>query len=251
MSSEASQRAHYDELVRRERPTRWGMSCGFRDRYDPALLERRPALRRALGSLFARALPTEVETVLDLGCGTAYYWPLLGPRCRRLLGLELSPEMAGCGQRHRRASPLGEVLVGEVGRLPVASASVEVVLAVDVLHHLSDLPLALEEVCRVLAPGGRLVAIEPNVCNPMVTLAHLVPPEERGALYPNHPVALRRALRRAFAEVRVAPVTYVSGIESAAALRLVERLVPLFERPPLSLLSLRRLYVAASPRGER
>ena len=246
MSGVDFQRRHYDDLVRHERPTRWGLSCGWRDRFDPALLERRPALRRAIEKLLDRVVPAGAGTVLDLACGTAYYWPLLAPRCRRLVGVDLSPAMAAAGRRRHVAEGgfSGLVACAEAGRLPLATGSVDVALAVDALHHVARLRETLAEVRRVLAPGGAFVAVEPNVLNPVVLAAHLVPPEERGALRTGHPWAVTAALRETFEEVSVEPVTYVSGVESARALRLVELLEPLFARPPLSWVALRRVYRA-------
>ena len=61
---ELFQRQHYDDIVRSRRPTRWGLSCGYRDRYDPALLDRRPALRRAWARLLDRLLPRYVESTV-------------------------------------------------------------------------------------------------------------------------------------------------------------------------------------------
>lgn len=241
-----SQRAHYDRLVKTRRPTRYLLSCGFDDRYDPALLDERPALRNALTSLFDRVLPPTIGTMLDLACGTAYYWPLLAPRCERLLGAELSPAMAAVGRAHLHDEQERPALMvsSEAGHLPFSASSIDVVLAIDALHHVDELPRVVDEIERLLRPGGLLVAIEPNVFNPVVFAAHMIPSEERGALWPNHPWAVMRALRRAFDDVTVTPVTYVSGIQSPRALHLVERLEPLFHRRPLSAVSLRRVYSA-------
>jgi len=244
------QRQHYDDIVRSRRPTRWGLSCGYHDRYDPALLDRRPALRRAWERLLDRLLPEPTGTLLDVGCGTAYYWPLLATRCERLVGLDLSPVMAAEGRRHRQMSADGDPghpLCADGASIPLSEGAFDAVLAVDVLHHASHLGGLLAEISRVLAPGGRLAAVEPNVVNPVVFVAHLVPPEERGALWPNHPGAIRRALEERFVDLETAAVTYVSGIDCEPALRLVEAADPLLCRPPLSHLALRRTYVARRP----
>lgn len=241
-----SQREHYDSLAKTRRPTRYLLSCGFDDRFDPALLEERPALERALTSLFDRVLPRSIGTMLDLACGTAYYWPLLAARCDRLLGAELSPAMAAAGRAYlvNEQERPGQVVSAEAGRLPFSSGSIDVVLAVDALHHVDELSKVVAEVERLLRPGGLLVAIEPNVFNPVVFAAHLVPSEERGALWPNHPWAVKSALSQTFGEVSVTPVTYVSGLKNQRALRLVELLEPLFHRRPLTSVALRRVYSA-------
>jgi SAM-dependent methyltransferase len=237
------QRRHYDELVRTRRATRYGLSCGWAARYDPTLLERRPLLRLAWARLLDRIFGDgRVGSLLDLGCGTTYYWSLLGDRCERIVGVDISPSMLGEGR-----GELGERLAAEVGELPFDDEVFDAVLAVDALHHASRLDRALGEARRVLRRGGLFAAVEPNVWNPVVFLAHLMPPEERGALWPNHPLALRRALEGRFESVRVEPVTYVSGIDWEAGLRLVEAMDPLLRRPPLSLISLRRIIRARRP----
>lgn len=50
--------------------------------------------------------------------------------------------------------------------LPFADASIANVVMVDVLHHLPDPATALREMARTLAPGGRVVMVEP-FCSPL------------------------------------------------------------------------------------
>jgi len=45
---------------------------------------------------------------------------------------------------------------GRLERLPFADGAFDVVVAADVLEHVPDLPAAVAELARVLAPGGRL-----------------------------------------------------------------------------------------------
>ena len=49
--------------------------------------------------------------------------------------------------------------IGDVQSLPFADASFDTVVAAWMLYHVSDLERGLAEVARVLAPGGRLVAV--------------------------------------------------------------------------------------------
>jgi demethylmenaquinone methyltransferase/2-methoxy-6-polyprenyl-1,4-benzoquinol methylase len=57
--------------------------------------------------------------------------------------------------------------------LPFASGTVERVIVVDVYHHLADQEKALEELWRVLAPGGLLIIEEPDINHPAVKLVAL------------------------------------------------------------------------------
>ena len=60
------------------------------------------------------------------------------------------------------ASPLVDVAL-DAQAMPLADGSIGTVAGVDVLHHIEYPRLFLQEVRRVLAPGGRLVLIEPAI----------------------------------------------------------------------------------------
>ncbi|MCX5908448.1 MAG: class I SAM-dependent methyltransferase, partial [Deltaproteobacteria bacterium] len=76
--------------------------------------------------------------------------------------------------------------------------SFDVVIELDVLHHIDDLGKALNEVFRVLKPGGHFLVFEPNICNPLMFLAHLLPMEERLAIFRNRPGKLISLLEDRF-----------------------------------------------------
>ena len=99
----------------------------------------------------ARLLPRlEGLTVLDLGCGDGHYARLAAALgAARVLALDAAPPMAAL------APP--PALVGDAAALPLASASVDVVIAALVLSHVGGLEAALAEAARVLRPGGALV----------------------------------------------------------------------------------------------
>jgi SAM-dependent methyltransferase len=75
------------------------------------------------------------------------------------VALELRDEMAAV---IARSHPGVSTLVGDVvAGLDVADAAFDRVVAIHVLEHLHDLPPALEEVRRVLKPGGLLEVVIP------------------------------------------------------------------------------------------
>lgn len=92
--------------------------------------------------------------VLDIGCGSAP----LGPALRgRYLGVDVTPaELVAA-----RARGVLALARASADRLPLAGGSVDAVVASMVLMVASPLPAVLEEVRRVLRPGGRLVATLP------------------------------------------------------------------------------------------
>jgi SAM-dependent methyltransferase len=75
------------------------------------------------------------------------------------VALELRPEMAAViEQKH----PYVTTLIGDVEQgLPFEAHHFDRVLAIHVLEHLPNLPAALDEIKRVLRPGGALVIVIP------------------------------------------------------------------------------------------
>jgi len=81
--------------------------------------------------------------VLDVGCGKKPYFPYFA-MAKEYVGVDLENPAAD--------------LIGSVEALPVADDSFDVVLCTQVLEHASDPDLAVRELFRVTAPGGRVLA---------------------------------------------------------------------------------------------
>ncbi|MFH9854439.1 methyltransferase domain-containing protein [Streptomyces althioticus] len=141
---------------------------GLRDFYEnPAVpvasgpsrsLRQARMLARALGPAGASG----PRTVLDIGCGdgtaAATAAPLL--RGHRLIGVDWSQDALTRARTRLPYAVRGE-LDGE--GLPFASGSADAVLFSEVLEHLVDPDAALDEIRRVLRPGGHLMLSTPNL----------------------------------------------------------------------------------------
>lgn len=97
--------------------------------------------------------PLGGRRVLDAGAGTGLATAALVASGARVVALDLSHAMLAWHAAGRPAAA-----VGELGRLPLATASVDDALAAFVLNHLPDPAAALRELRRVVRPGGAVLA---------------------------------------------------------------------------------------------
>jgi len=105
--------------------------------------------------------------VADLGCGSGVFTELLRRQGYQSVGLDISPKLVALG-RHK--FPGLELIEGDAENLPFESASLDGVLLSGLVHHFPDPRRLASEVNRVLKPGGRFVAFDPNRMNPFMWL---------------------------------------------------------------------------------
>lgn len=105
--------------------------------------------------------------IADLGCGSGIFTDLLRRRGYQCTGVDLSPTLIRIA---RRNFPGIEFIEGDIERLPFADASFDGVLLAGVLHHFTDRSHCVAEIKRILRPGGKFVAFDPNRMNPAMYL---------------------------------------------------------------------------------
>lgn len=91
--------------------------------------------------------------LLDVACGGGLLAPHVAHLGYRHVGVDLSVHGPAVARAHGVEAVRGDAL-----RLPVADATADVVVAGELLEHVPDLPQAVAELCRVLRPGGLLLA---------------------------------------------------------------------------------------------
>ena len=91
--------------------------------------------------------------LLDVACGGGLFHPHILDKGYRHLGVDLSATALADARDHG----VDVVLRGDVGALPIADESADVVAAGQCLEHVPDLAAVIGECCRVLRPGGTLV----------------------------------------------------------------------------------------------
>lgn len=103
-------------------------------------------------------------TALDIACGTGDFLPGLRRRAGsegRVIGLDFSAAMLGVAKEKLGRRSVEAVLVrGDAEKLPFESESMNAVTIGFALRNLTDIEQAFREMHRVLAVGGRVVALE-------------------------------------------------------------------------------------------
>jgi ubiquinone biosynthesis O-methyltransferase len=104
---------------------------------------------------FDRIAEWRGKTVLDLGCGGGFMAEALAQRGAAVTGIDPAEKAIAIAQRHAASQNLSiKYLVGTGEALPAADGSMDYVVCVDVLEHVADLGEVINEVRRVLKPGG-------------------------------------------------------------------------------------------------
>jgi arsenite methyltransferase len=100
------------------------------------------------------------EIVLDLGSGAGADVLISAQRVGRTgkaIGLDMTDEMLSLARGNATDAGIGNVefIKGHIEDIPLADASVDVVISNCVINLSADKPQVLREVARVLRPGGR------------------------------------------------------------------------------------------------
>lgn len=101
--------------------------------------------------------------VLDLGCGAGHAsFALARGGAGRITAYDPSAQMLTvvAEQAARRGHSQIETQVGAAELLPFPAATFDLIVTRYSAHHWADVPQALAECARVLAPGGRLIVID-------------------------------------------------------------------------------------------
>ena len=105
----------------------------------------------ARGALVPPASRTGAVLV-DVGCGGGLTAPHVAGKGYHHVGVDVGATAASVARDHGVLAVLGDAHL-----LPVATSVADVVVAGEILEHVTDLPTVVGEIARVLRPGGTVV----------------------------------------------------------------------------------------------
>jgi SAM-dependent methyltransferase len=109
------------------------------------------------------------EVVLDFGCGSGRFSYWIAPRVKKVVGLEITPEMIDLAEKNRTSENVVFMLYDGI-HFPVFPYPFDIVLSVWVLQYMEmeRLKKTVSELGRYLKPGGKVYFIEQASDNPKV-----------------------------------------------------------------------------------
>jgi|SRR5271157_2441214 len=120
---------------------------------------------RALEATIRENLPSTRSRILDAGCGED------APFTRKLRADAWVAGIDLCRQLPRDLP----VVCGDLAHLPFSDNSFSIVFSRSVFEHLADPDRVMEEICRILRPGGVCIILTPNRYDYSSIVAQLTP----------------------------------------------------------------------------
>ena len=102
------------------------------------------------------------KRVLDVACGEGYGSALLARHAARVTGVDISEEAVAHARKAYEALGNVEFACAPCTRLPLDDASIDLAVSFETIEHIAEQAEFLDELARVLAPGGVLVLSCPN-----------------------------------------------------------------------------------------
>ncbi len=106
------------------------------------------------------AIPTGAR-VLDVGCGSGWATRLMAEKAREgtVVGIDIADEMVKLARETSASFPNVEFRVASAESLPFSDGEFSYAFSMESLYYYGDMLAALQEIKRVLKPGGLFVTV--------------------------------------------------------------------------------------------
>lgn len=106
-----------------------------------------------------KCVPQNCENALEIGCGTGAFARLLAKRCKRVVALDLSPEMIRVARSRSSQFDNLEYQLVDAMQWDFPKSYFNYVCSIATFHHLQQREL-LVKIREALKPGGVLVVLD-------------------------------------------------------------------------------------------
>ena len=105
---------------------------------------------------------TPNDTVMDFGCGPGFYTTELAKRAKKVIAVDLSPQMLQKAQNKVANAGAKNIqfLQSNGTSIQVEEGSVDIIFLVTVFHEIGETQTVLKEFHRILKADGRLAVVE-------------------------------------------------------------------------------------------
>jgi len=109
-------------------------------------------------------LPNQA-TIVDVGCGTGSALRFAAAKMisGNLIGIDPVPRMIEIARglsKEKSTDPVIDFKLGSAEDLPVEDSSTDLVFAFDSIDHWQDIKRGLDEILRILKPGGKFIIVK-------------------------------------------------------------------------------------------
>ena len=132
----------------------------MRNVFSPWLIDL--AMRNArLAAYRGRVVPAASGRVLEVGIGSGLNLPFYGTSVSEIVGIEPSPKLLKMTRRvaGRTSTPI-RLIEGTAEAIPIDDQAIDTAVTTWTMCSILSIELALQEMRRVLKPGGRLLFVE-------------------------------------------------------------------------------------------
>lgn len=155
-------------------------------RYSPYMILRNKTNKAYISKQFELLFTKRTyKKVLDVGCGTAFYYPLISNKVNKIYGIDFSNNMLKHAKKFCKINHINnsKFYLGNAEELPFDNDEFDIVFCFDFLHHAINTDRVIKEMFRVVKRGGIVAAIETNPLNPLMLFFNLFySPIEHGIL---------------------------------------------------------------------
>lgn len=122
-----------------------------------ALLEDKWDHNQRYSKLLLKGIDSGSEKVLDIGCGTGEFTKKVAIKAKKVIGIDIAPQMIIEAQKRHTATNINYVLqdFDEMDE----NEQFDCIVSIATFHHL-ELKTALPKIKRLLKPGGVLIVLD-------------------------------------------------------------------------------------------